>query len=538
MGAPNGPISCALQPEVDDDLRGAFWQPDEGTGANVCFLSVEDYAALLDDRLYVNVHTVDQPSGAIRGNLRLVPTLDGDLTDAQYQTLATERNGNSGFSQEVNVDEIVYYADPESEVLFLGVVGHIPENGSSDGIALWLDFNQLAGAPAGTALGQDGIGAAHYLSGDNGSRLDFEADFEVDYLFAVESAGTADQVFLHGMSLVGTPVADFIGTTDLTGTAVLGPEDEVNNVGGAPLFSQNNVAFAFSNAGYWSDGGTDPMTQTGLEMAIPFNQLGLDAAGAARLTAGDFRAFAIVSSNTAYFSDVSVPGDIAPGNIGFSPDFLNNLRDPDGFGDNAGGIIGDGPFSSAFAELPVELTAFGAVIEGGALRVEWSTAGETNNAYFDVALRAAGESAFRDAGQVAGAGTTAEPQRYALPVTGLQPGRYTVRLTQVDLDGATSALGTVEVAVGVAGTHALSAVTPNPSMGTARASLTVGRAQAVEVTAYDVLGRRVQTLFSGAMDEGEARQFEVDASALAPGLYVIRAQGEGFVETTRFTVVR
>ena len=413
-------------------------------------------------------------------------------------------------------------------MLFLGVVGKL-DTGSDNGIGLWLNFSELSGAPAGTSLGQAGIGAGHYLDGDNGGRLNYEADFEVDVLFAINPGGGADNVFVDVMSLVGTPAADYLGSADQSGTAALGPIDEQNNNGGAPVFAQNNVAFAFDNSG---------STTTGFEIALPFNQLGLDAEAARRLAAGSVEAFAIVVSSSAYFSNVSVPGDISNGNPGFSPDFLNNVQDPDGFGANPGGPIGTGPFNSVAVQLPVELTAFGAVTEGGALRVEWATAGETNNAYFDVALRAAGESAFRDAGQVAGAGTTAEPQRYALPVTGLQPGRYTVRLTQVDLDGTASALGTVEVAVGVAGSHLLSAVAPNPSMGTARVSLTVVRAQAVEVAAYDVLGRRVQTLFAGAMDEGEARQFEVDASALAPGLYVIRAQGEGFAETTRFTVAR
>ena len=513
VGADAGPIACDLTADTDADLRGATFQPDEVTGDNVCFLSNEDYAALLDERLYVNVHTVDNPGGAIRGNLRLVPTLDGDLSDAQYQPLAVKLNANAGFGPNMDVTQILVYADPESEVVFFGVAGKL-DTGGDNGIGLWLNFSELDGAPAGTALGRSDIGAGHYLDGQGGGTDDdFRADFEVDYLFAINS-GNGTGAYLDVMRLVGTPAADYMGNAGLDGMATLGPADEQNNAGGAPVFAQNNVAFAFDNAG---------TGQTGLELAIPFNQLGLDADAAARLAAGTVEAFAFVVSSSGFFSDVTVPGNVTTGNPGFNADFS---------------ALAGGPYHSAAAELPVELTAFGAVADGGALRVEWATAGETNNAYFDVALRAEGEAAFREVGQVAGAGTTAEPQRYALPVAGLQPGRYAVRLAQVDLDGTRAELGTVEVALGVAGTHALGAIAPNPTATAARLALTVARAQDVEVAVYDVLGRRVQALFAGPMAEGEARTFRVDAAALAPGAYVVRAQGEHFAETTRFTVAR
>ena len=512
-GQLTGPIECTLVVALDDDNRGGTFDPTLPAGDNACPLSFVAAASLDEGLLYVDVHTADNPGGEVLGVLRPIPTLDGDLSDAQYQSLAVKQNANAGFGPDMDVTEIVFYADPESEALFLGVAGRLDTSGDN-AIGLWLNFSELSGAPAGTALGQDGIGAGHYLDGQGGGTDDdFRADFEVDLLFAVNS-GNGTGAYLDVMSLVGTPAADYVGNAGLSGDAVLGPTDEQSNAGGAPVFAQNNVAFAFDNAGT----GT-----TGLEIALPFNQLGLDADAAARLAAGTVEAFAFVVSNSGFFSDVTVPGNVTAGNPGFNADFS---------------ALPGGPYHSVAAQLPVELTAFGAVADGGALRVEWATAGETNNAYFDVALRAEGDAAFRPAGQVAGAGTTAEPQRYALPVAGLQPGRYAVRLTQVDLDGTASELGTVEVALGVAGTHALSAVAPNPVGDAARLSLTVARAQDVEAAVYDVLGRRVQALFAGPMAEGEARTFRVDAAALAPGAYVVRAQGEHFAETARFTVAR
>ena len=435
-------------------------------------------------------------------------TIDGDLSDAPYESIAVKQNANAGFGPNIDVTEIVVVPSPDTQHLYIGVAGKL-DTGNDNGIGLWLNFSALVGAPAGTALGRADIGAGHYLDGQGGGTDDdFRADFEVDYLFAINS-GNGTGAYLDVMRLVGTEAADYMGNAGLGGTPTTGPADGQSNAGGAPVFEQGGVTFAFDNSG---------TGQTGLEMMIPFEQLGFST-----LPPVTVEAFAFVVSSSGFFSDVTVPGNVTTGNPGFNADFST---------------LAGGPYNSDEAFLPVELTAFGAVADGDALRVEWATAGETNNAYFDVALRAEGEAAFREVGQVSGAGTTAEPQRYALPVAGLQPGRYAVRLAQVDLDGTRAELGTVEVALGVAGTHSLGAVAPNPAAGDARLALTVARAQGVEVVVYDVLGRRVQALFAGPMAEGEARTFRVDADALAPGAYVVRAHGEHFVETARFTVAR
>jgi hypothetical protein len=55
---------------------------------------------------------------------------------------------------------------------------------------------------------------------------------------------------------------------------------------------------------------------------------------------------------------------------------------------------------------------------------------------------------------------------------------------------------------------------------------------------FDALGRRVATVFDGAVAAGEARELVVETASLAPGLYAIRVAGETFSETRRLTVVR
>ena len=83
---------------------------------------------------------------------------------------------------------------------------------------------------------------------------------------------------------------------------------------------------------------------------------------------------------------------------------------------------------------------------------------------------------------------------------------------------------------------ALSAPRPNPAAGRATLNLTLDAPQAVRATLHDALGRTVAVLHDGDADGTVA--LSVDASALAPGVYVVRAVGERLSETRRLTVAR
>ena len=84
----------------------------------------------------------------------------------------------------------------------------------------------------------------------------------------------------------------------------------------------------------------------------------------------------------------------------------------------------------------------------------------------------------------------------------------------------------------------LSAVAPNPTRGTAALTLRVATPQAVRATLVDALGREVAVLFEGDVSPDAGTRLTVDASALAPGVYVVRVEGASFDESRRLTVVR
>ncbi len=79
---------------------------------------------------------------------------------------------------------------------------------------------------------------------------------------------------------------------------------------------------------------------------------------------------------------------------------------------------------------------------------------------------------------------------------------------------------------------------PNPADGIITVSAAVPSGIEKRVNMYDVLGRRVLLLHDGPLAAGE-HSLPLDASALPPGLYLVRAATpEGSVAGSRVTVVR
>jgi lysophospholipase L1-like esterase len=97
--------------------------------------------------------------------------------------------------------------------------------------------------------------------------------------------------------------------------------------------------------------------------------------------------------------------------------------------------------------LPVELTRFSArLTPPNDVLLEWETATETDNAYFEV-QRSPDGKVFEEIGRVAGAGTTVVAQRYTYTDSAATPGTLYYRLKQVDTDGDSSLSQVVHVQV-------------------------------------------------------------------------------------------
>ena len=195
-------------------------------------------------------------------------------------------------------------------------------------------------------------------------------------------------------------------------------------------------------------------------------------------------------------------------------------------------------FTATPTQLPVELVEFKATQSGdGAVRLTWATAGETNNAGFDIEHKA-GEQSFSKLGFVDGAGTTAEAQQYTFFARDLDAGNHVFRLRQVDLDGKASYSKEVEVALTMEEAYVLNAPYPNPAHHEATIDVAVREAQPVTVMLFNALGQRVRTLFDGTLPASESRSIRVEGEALTSGLYFVRMTGRSFSATKTLTFVK
>ena len=265
-------------------------------------------------------------------------TIDGTINETEYVTIATKLNENDGFGPNIDVTSINLYRDETNEVLYIGVTGKL-DTENNNGIGLWLNIDSpnSVGVPAGTALGGSG---GHYMNGDNGDELGFKADFEVDYMFALNPGSGSNSVFVDVAKLVGQRTTQYLGTSDQAGTA------ELNENSG--VFDEGSVTFAFNNSGE---------TNTGWEIAIPYAQIGLVPGQS------NIYAFAFVVSPTAFFSNVTVPGNILSAPL--PPEYVrqSNIEDNNienlGFIPDFSSILLGGPFNGGMTPTAVSLANIG-----------------------------------------------------------------------------------------------------------------------------------------------------------------------------------
>ena len=163
---------------------------------------------------------------------------------------------------------------------------------------------------------------------------------------------------------------------------------------------------------------------------------------------------------------------------------------------------------------------------------------------FTVFLRVAetGRVAFR--GEIKPeAGATVE-QSVQFRTVGADPASFTLELVAeagsvaAPSDGA-EVIGTLDFTKGGAGLRADAplAAYPNPAAGSATLAFAVAEPTEARVVVYDALGREVARPVDGEV-EGQVTA-ALDASALAPGLYVVRLTTDsGRAETERLSVAR
>jgi hypothetical protein len=131
--------------------------------------------------------------------------------------------------------------------------------------------------------------------------------------------------------------------------------------------------------------------------------------------------------------------------------------------------------------------------------------------------------------------------------TDIQLGPFTYKLTALDFNGNESAPATVSITVGVTTPEvpkalAFASIAPNPFRRSLSLVIEIPRAAGmVDLTLFDLAGRRVRTLVNGPLAAGrytyvwDCRAGE--SGRVAPGVYLARLRGAGRTITRRMTLI-
>jgi len=190
-----------------------------------------------------------------------------------------------------------------------------------------------------------------------------------------------------------------------------------------------------------------------------------------------------------------------------------------------------------------EVSSFAAEPQGEAAHLAWTTTGSMGEGTFRVQHRADSTAAWSDLQTVEVAERTqvdsTDAPMYQLETDALAPGTHQFRL-QWAAGGETALLSdVVEAEIALEDPYRLRAY-PNPAGAQMTVEGAVKERQHVRVQIYDVLGRRVTTVYDGPMAPNEVKRFTVQpgADGLSSGTYFLRMTGEQFQTTTRISVVR
>ena len=182
-------------------------------------------------------------------------------------------------------------------------------------------------------------------------------------------------------------------------------------------------------------------------------------------------------------------------------------------------------FAATILPLPVELTYFTATKDGDQSILNWGTASEQNNDYFDV-LRSEDALNWVSIGTVQGQGSTAWPTAYEFTDTRPLSGINYYRLGQVDFDGTTTLLPIAAVEFG--SPMAKVQIFPNP----VKEELTITGLpnERVSVTITDAIGREVKTIHGV---EVSGANYKLDMSGLINCAYIISIYGSSHFSSAK-----
>ncbi|MBU0507243.1 T9SS type A sorting domain-containing protein [bacterium] len=196
-------------------------------------------------------------------------------------------------------------------------------------------------------------------------------------------------------------------------------------------------------------------------------------------------------------------------------------------GDSSGYV--DGP-------LPVELLSFTALPGNGSVTLEWKTASETDNDYFEILRND------EIAARISSRGNTASGHEYSWTDAGLENGSiYAYTLIAVDLNGAREELSTIEATPtesdALITEYALQQNFPNPFNANTEIEYSLRESGRVTLTIYNATGQLVKTLVDG-YQSADRYHVSFNAGDLASGIYLYKLEVNDFTAIKKMVLMK
>ncbi|WP_207434375.1 T9SS type A sorting domain-containing protein [Sabulibacter ruber] len=180
--------------------------------------------------------------------------------------------------------------------------------------------------------------------------------------------------------------------------------------------------------------------------------------------------------------------------------------------------------------LPVTLTSFRATATNNGVQLNWTTASEKDNDYFQVERSLNGKT-FASIGRVQGNGNSNVMKNYTFTDASAPAGAVYYRLKQVDYDGKFEYSKTISVNATASKAAAQVAVVPNPFTQNLSFSINSSETRKVQVVLLDLNQKLIYR------EEVEVSAGKVtltkDLSKIANGVYLLKVTGSSLSEVIR-----
>jgi hypothetical protein len=189
------------------------------------------------------------------------------------------------------------------------------------------------------------------------------------------------------------------------------------------------------------------------------------------------------------------------------------------------------------APIPVELTSFTAKANSNNVRLNWTTASETNNSGWKIE-RKQSDQEWQKLGFVEGSGTSTTAKSYSFVDVNVISGKYLYRLQQVDYDGTFSYSNVIEVEFALTPSEfRLYQNFPNPFNPSTQIRFDVPSSSFINLSVYNLLGEVVASLVNEQVEAG-VHSIIFNAESLPSGIYICRLNADKYVSTNKMILIK